>query len=80
MRRTKSKTSSGKDIDRIFAVGTPIDDALAQGVHEALRRHKQAGLPIAVWRSGRTVWVPAEQIELCEDGRNHRTKRPTGST
>ena len=72
--RTKNKASRGKDIDRIFTEGTLIDDALAQGVQEALRRHKQAGLPIAVWRNGKTVWVPPEKIELREDSGNHRAK------
>ena len=74
MKRTPKKTRSGKDIDRIFAEGTVIDDALAQGVQEALRRHKQAGLPIAVWRNGKTVWIPPEKIELVENGGGHRAK------
>jgi hypothetical protein len=69
----KKKASRGKDIDRIFAEGTLIDEALVAGVQEALRRHKQASLPIAEWRGGRTVWVPAEEIEF-RDGDNRRAK------
>lgn len=74
MRRTTKKTSKGKDIERMFAEGTLIDEALVEGVQEALRRHKQAGLPIAEWRDGKTVWVPPEQIELREDSGNQRQK------
>jgi hypothetical protein len=74
VKRTRNRAGRGKDISRIFAEGTLIDEALAQGVQEALRRHKQAGLPIAVWQNGKTVWVPPEQIELREDSGNHRVK------
>ena len=39
-----------------------IQRALARGVREALRRHKQAGNPIAVWRGGQVVWIAPEDI------------------
>jgi hypothetical protein len=58
--------------------GTLVDEAFVEGVQEALRRHKQAGLPVAEWRDGETVWTPPEQIELREDGSNHRAKPLTG--
>jgi hypothetical protein len=74
-----NKTSKGKDIERIFTEGTLVDEALVEGVQEALRRHKQAGLPIAEWQDGKTVWTPPEQIELRKDGSNHRAKPLTGS-
>ena len=37
-------------------------------VRDALIRHKQAGLPIVIWRDGAVVWVPPEEIVLQEDG------------
>lgn len=44
--------------------------ALRQAVQEALQRHKRAGNPVAVWRDGRVVWIPPEEIPewLPEDG------------
>ncbi|OGW14351.1 MAG: hypothetical protein A3K09_01820 [Nitrospinae bacterium RIFCSPLOWO2_12_FULL_47_7] len=54
--------------DRIFDNFTNrklMTQALAQGVHEALLRHKQAVNPVAIWRDGKVVWVKAE--ELLED-------------
>ena len=74
MQRKKSKVNTGNDVDSVFAKGTLIDKALVQGVQEALRRHKQAGLPVVEWRDGKPVWVPAEKIELREDDGNHRAK------
>jgi hypothetical protein len=41
-----------------------IEQALRLAVREALQRHKQAGNPIAVWRDGRAVWIPPEEIVL----------------
>jgi hypothetical protein len=39
-----------------------IEHALVRAVREALRRHKQAGNPIAVWRGGRTIWIEPDDI------------------
>ncbi len=68
MKRIENPAESEKDIAQIFEDGTLIDEALAQGVQEALRIHKQAGLPIVVWENGKIVWIPAEEISLIEDG------------
>jgi hypothetical protein len=53
-----------KSIRELFEEGKPIDDALARGVAAALRRHKQLGNPIVVWRDGKIVHIPADQIEV----------------
>ena len=37
--------------------------AAQQAVRAALREHKLAGNPIAVWHEGKVVLVPPEQIE-----------------
>ncbi len=37
--------------------------AAQQAVRAALREHKLAGNSIAVWRDGKVVMVPPEQIE-----------------
>ncbi len=36
--------------------------ALQQAVREALRDHKLAGNPVAIWRNGHVEWVPPEEI------------------
>jgi hypothetical protein len=53
-----------KDIDKIFAEGTPIDRALTRAARAALRQHKRDGLPVVEWRDGRVVWIPPEDIRL----------------
>ncbi len=38
--------------------------ALREAVQEALRRHKLAGNPVAVWRNGRVEWIAPEDIPV----------------
>jgi hypothetical protein len=58
------KDINKKDIDKIFAEGTPIDRALTRAARAALRQHKVNGLPVVEWRDGRVVWIPPEDIRL----------------
>jgi hypothetical protein len=44
-----------------------IERALARAVRDALKRHKQAGNPIAVWRDGRVVWIAPEDIPIATE-------------
>lgn len=57
------KTDAQKDIHRIFVEGGDvIDEALKQGVREAMVRHKKDGLPVVIYRDGKTVWVKPEDL------------------
>ncbi|HEX8341498.1 MAG TPA: hypothetical protein VF624_11370 [Tepidisphaeraceae bacterium] len=40
-----------------------IDEALRQGVADAVREHYLAGVPIAVWRDNRVVLLSPEEME-----------------
>ncbi|GEM_PF-1060718 len=44
-----------------------MDKAISEAVQQALRHHKEIGNSIAVWRDGRVVIVPAEEIVLSAD-------------
>ena len=57
------KTDAPKDIHRIFVEeGHLIDQALEQGVRDAMIRHKKDGLPVVIYRDGKTVWVNPEDL------------------
>jgi hypothetical protein len=60
------KVANKNKIDEMFALGTPIDEAINRGIQEAVRRHKQAGLPMCAWRNGQIVWIPSEELPLVE--------------
>lgn len=70
------KAKQQKDITAIFREGTSIDQAIIAGAREAIRRHRRAGVPMAVWRGGKTVWVDAAKLE--RKSRNGRRKRDAG--
>ena len=55
------------DIERILEDDDLIAAALARATRDALRQHKAAGNPIAVWRDEKVVWIPADQIEIADD-------------
>lgn len=58
----------GEDkINLIMRDREKISKALAQAVQNALLKHKQAGNPVAVWRDGKVVWIPPEEIPVAEN-------------
>jgi hypothetical protein len=42
------------------------EEALRKAVAEALAEHRRNGVPIAIWRNGKVVRIPADQIEVRE--------------
>lgn len=52
-----------KDIAAIFRECTQIKRALQAATREAIKQHKQAGLPMVVWRDGQTVFISPEELE-----------------
>jgi hypothetical protein len=40
---------------------------LRAAVRDALQRHKRDGDPVAVWREGRVVWLPPDQIPTAHE-------------
>ena len=57
------KTETPKDIQRIFVEdGHLIDEALKQGVRDAMLRHKEAGLPVVICRDGKAVWAMPQDL------------------
>jgi hypothetical protein len=61
-----SAANKKRDIADIFATPGLVEAAMNKGVRDALRRHKLLGESIAVWRDGKVVIVPPEEIEVPE--------------
>jgi len=55
------------DINALFEQGTPIDEAMNEAVREVVRRHRQTGQPLAVWRNGRVELIPPELADLIDE-------------
>jgi uncharacterized protein YacL (UPF0231 family) len=63
-----------KKISRV-PLAIHAEEALKKAVAEAIAEHKRAGHPIAVWRDGKVVHIPADQIELRETRAEYTTSR-----
>jgi hypothetical protein len=42
------------------------EEALRKAVADAIAEHRRNGVPIAIWRNGKVVRIPADQIEVRE--------------
>ena len=61
--RVLMKTNAQKDLHHIFVdEGHVINEALKQGVREAMLRHKKDGLPVVIERDGKIEWVKPEDL------------------
>jgi hypothetical protein len=64
-----SEHESARDpIAERFTEGTLMDEAMRKAVADAILRHRQLGLPIAVWRDGKVVWIPPEELAIPSNG------------
>ena len=60
----RMKAEAVKDLNRIFLEeGHLIDEAIKKGVRDAILQHKKEGVPIVVYRDGKTVTVRPEEID-----------------
>jgi hypothetical protein len=50
--------------DLFIAYGEEIEQILRQAVRQALLMHKRAGNPVAGWRDGKVVVIPADEIRV----------------
>ncbi len=48
------------------------EQALKEAVAEAIAAHRRAGVPIVVWRYGKVVKVPVDQIEIREPAAEYK--------
>ena len=51
-----------RSVEELLQDGEAIDRAIREGVRAALLRHQKLGQPIVIYRDGKVVHVPPEQI------------------
>ena len=49
-----------------FLLAYKAEEALRKAVAEAIAEHRRKGVPIAIWRNGKVIRIPADQIEVRE--------------
>ncbi len=55
------------------------EKALKRAVAKALAEHRRNGVPIAIWRDGKVVRIPADQIEVREPQVEYTAPRKRGN-
>ena len=60
-------TERARDITSIFREGSRIDAAICRAARQARLAIKREGLPLPVWRDGKTVWIPPQEIEIPDE-------------
>jgi hypothetical protein len=65
---------SPRDISEILSDPTVLDEAAEEAAQDAIQRHKQMGLPLAVWRNGAVAWVTPEELQE-ENGAGRELER-----
>lgn len=55
--------SNRDKIEEAIADRDRITSALAEGVKDAFKRHKQDGNPIVVMQDGKMLWLKPEEIQ-----------------
>ncbi len=55
-------SSKNLTISEMFDAEQIIDDAVTAASFEMVVQHKRSGQPIVVWRDGKVVHVPAEEV------------------
>ncbi len=52
---------------RNMPLAVRAEKALKEAVANAITEHKRAGVPITIWRDGKVVQIPPDQIEVREE-------------
>jgi hypothetical protein len=52
-----------KDISAILLDDKLVEEALNAAVCDAVQLRKEKGLPLVVWRDGKTMWITPEEAE-----------------
>jgi len=55
-------------------IGIRAEEVLKKAVADTIADHKRTGDPIVIWRDGKVVKIPADQIELRENQAEYESK------
>ena len=62
-----------KNLEEI-PIGIRAEKAMKKAVADAIADHKRSGNSIVIWRDGKVVKIPADQIEIREDQAEYEPK------
>ena len=54
------------------------EEALKLAVYEAIKDHERTGDPVAIWKNGKAVWVPAGKVKIKKPRLKYQPKHGRG--
>ncbi len=69
-----TSSSNEKKNLKDIPIGIRAEEALKKAVADTIADHKRFGDPIVIWRDGKVVKIPADQIEIREDQTEYESK------
>lgn len=51
------------------------DKAMKDAVRKAIQEHAESGNPIAIWKNGKVVWIPAKKLLAREPQAEYGVKK-----
>ncbi|MFO0965457.1 MAG: hypothetical protein U0793_07705 [Gemmataceae bacterium] len=70
------KTNGHVNVHEAMRDQEGIQSAMRAAVRDAVRTHKLLGHPIVIWRDGKVVVVPPEEIEVPPEEKNGDAPHP----
>lgn len=58
------KDEKSEELKSLMLETDLVEHAIRRAAVRAIDRHKRLGQPIVVWRDGKVIWIPAEEIEV----------------
>ena len=59
---TKNYNLNDDEIMKLLESSDRLNNAMQAGIKFALRKHKQAGNPVCIWRNNQIVWISPDEI------------------
>lgn len=56
------KRQSGTNAGKLMRTEPKVRRAMQDGIRKARERRRALGFPVAEWRDGKVVWIPAVQV------------------
>jgi hypothetical protein len=64
-----------RDISELLSDPEVIAQAADEAIQDVILRHKQMGLPMAVWKDGGVAWVAPEELERAREARKREVRQ-----
>ena len=66
---------NGRQLGRLPKVLREVQEAMTEAVADVIEQHRQSGHPLVIWRNGRVVHVPADELAVRSQASARRARK-----